>query len=484
MYRSTLRRRHQHAISSRSLVAFLLVSSFGILFVGCSSNEPKVTAPLEEEFTFTEQDLERFRELARQAQDDVSSATATGSFVPRLDGGTGATAPTTPGQPLVLDLSQVSTYEALRATGADAGANVYRVTNVFLNVRQSPAVTAAAVGRLEQGDTVEVLDFADAAWARVKLADGQEGFVSTRYIAKLVPEERLPEEKKAFEGMYFVDFGFLNVRKSPDSQSELLGELAGQAIIRPLSMDQVWARISFNGGEGYVASEYLSPFLPNFLVRQDRYALPILHYRLNQEGVVAALGRHVDRLRADGYRIWTLRDLRELVLAQEERDVRIEPRTVVLAISDLSAENLQQVSDLLIARNAPATLFLPGKELGIDGITERQVVTLIANGFDVQSGAHSGDDLRSMTNSQVEIELRQSRQMLEDYTDREVFAVSYPWGGVNERVTQVAGQSGYLFGVGAAPAVAFTRNEFLQLPSLLVSGSMTEDDMLGLLRGQ
>src|SRR5690606_13442462 len=100
------------------------------------------------------------------------------------------------------------------------------------------------------------------------------------------------------------------------------------------------------------------------------------------------------------------------------------------------------------------------------------------------SGAHSGDDLRSMTNSQVELELHQSRQMLEDYSDSEVFAVSYPWGGVNDRVMQVAGASGYLFGVGASPDRWFTRAQFLQMPSLLVSGSMTEDDMLRLVTGQ
>jgi SH3-like domain-containing protein len=462
-----------------------MVASFGILFVGCSSDQ-KNTAPLEEEFTFTEDDLARFRELAREAQDDVG--TASGAFVPRLDAGSGAAASVaatpTPGQPVVLDLSQVSTYKALRTTGEDAGANVYRVTNVFLNVRQNPTVTAASIGRLDQGDTVELIDFVDAAWARVKLADGQEGFVSTRYIAKLVPEEKLAAEKKAFEGMFFVDFGFLNVRKAPDSQSELLGELPGQAILRPLSKDDVWARISFNGTEGYIAVQYLSPFLPNFLVRQDRYTLPILHYRLNQEGLAAALGRHVDRLKADGYSIWTMQDLRNHVLAQEERDVRIEPKTIVLAISDITPQNVTQVSDLLIAKNVDATFFISSKFLGMDAITQKQVVSLTANGFDVQSGAHSGDDLRSMTNSQVELELRQSRQLLEEYSDREVFATAYPWGGVNERVVQVAADAGYLFGIGASPAKSFTRKDFLQLPSLLVSGSMSEDDVVALVSGQ
>jgi len=283
-YRSRRRSR-----DSRPLVAFLLVASLGILFVGCAS--PQTTEEDFEEFTFTEDDIERFRKLAREAEGEEAYRSSGALAVPHLlkEGGEDAGPP-------VLDLSLKGTYDAIRSEPGGLGESLYRVTNAFLNVRSQPRVTASEVDRLNRGDTVEVLEFADAAWAKVKLADGTEGYVAQRYIAKLTSEERLALEKEKFEGLYFVDFGFLNVRKEPDAQSEKLGELGGQAFVRPLSMDEVWARITFEGKEGYVAVQYLSPFLPNFLVRQDTFTLPILHYRLVQEGALDALTKHVGRL--------------------------------------------------------------------------------------------------------------------------------------------------------------------------------------------
>jgi len=470
----------RHTMSTRPLVAFLLVASFGILFAGCGTSTPEQP---EEEFNFTEEDVARFRELARDAQEEIEQGVGTGTFVPRLSDGEevegveGVEAP-------VLDLSNVKRFESLRAGPAATGDNLYRVTNVFLNVRSEPRVTAAFVTRLDEGNMVKVLDFVNAAWAQVRLMDGMEGYVATRYIAKIVPEDRMAEEKQSFEGLYFVDFGFLNVRKEPDVQGEKLGELQGQEIVRPLHVDEVWARVPFNGEEGYVAREYLTPFLPTFLVRQDKYLLPVLHYRLNQEGLLDVLPQHIASLRSAGYTIVSLSDFYDLVLKQEQRDVRLEPNTVILAISDVSPENITDVSDALLASNVTATLFVTSQYLGLDGITERQVQSLLANGFDLQSGGHTGDDLRSLTNFQLELELKQSRRLLEKQTGKDVFVVAYPWGGVNERVMEHASDSGYLFGLSSAPQRTFSRSDFLQLPSFLVSVSMSGEDVLAFVEGE
>lgn len=463
----------------RPFVAFLLIASFGILFAGCNGAPPIE----EEEFTFTAEDLARFRELARTAQDEVGQQTGTGTFVPRLNDDT-QTEGSEDEQIPVLDLSDVKVFNEIRQGPGAVGENLYKVTNEFLNVRSAPNVTAASVGRILRGDSLEVIEFKDAAWAHIRLPNNDEGYVSTRYIAKLVTEENLSKEKVAFEGMYFVNFGFLNVRKTPDTAGEKLGELPGRAIVKPISMDDVWVRVHFDGKEGYVAREYLEPFLPNFLVRQEKYNLPILHYRLSQESLTNSVAEHINRLRAEGYTFTTLRDFYQLVISQEERDVRLDPKSIILAFSEVTSQNIDDLSDVLLASKVPATLFLSSKNLGIDGITEKQVLTLLANRFDLQSGAHSGDDLRAMTNAQVELELQQSRKILEDLTNRQIVAVAYPIGGVNDRVMEKTAESGYLFGIGVAPKTEVTRGEFLQMPSLLVSGGMSAEDVLLLVRGE
>lgn len=427
----------------------------------------------EEEFTFTAEDVVRFRELAQKARSHTSGTGALG--VPYLE-------------PLetVLDEDTVhfslnEEHEKMR-TETDTEAGVYRVTNEFLNVRAEPEVTAAIVKRLVQGDAVTVLDFTDSAWARVKLSDGKEGFVAQRYIARLTTDAKLAEEKKAFEGMYFVDFGFVNVRRSPDQQSEKLGELAGQAIVRPISMDAAWARIPFEGKEGYVARQYLSPFLPNFLVRQDAYTLPILHYDLAEPHALDALLSHAGRLRGEGVTFFTFRDFYTILLRQEKRDVRLPPRGVLLALSGATGENVREVSDALSSAGVHATLFLMTKNVGLTGVTEKMLLTMLANGLDVQSGVHTGEDLRSLTDTQLDAELLQSRRLLADLTKKTIFAVLYPSGSVNERVMQHAAKVGYLLGVGAVPDRAFTRSQFLRLPSYR-SNEMAEEDVVRIVKG-
>ncbi len=472
------RRRRTSQHSPRPLVAFLLIASFGILFAGCSrSTETESTT---DEFSFTEQDIAKFREALRDDEDPLDVVGSGGlSSAPRL---------TMEGQEIeqkpVVDLSAVSKYDALRSGPGASEEDVYRVTNEFLNVRSAPAVTAEGIDRLDKGAAMKVLEFSDAAWAKVELSRERTGYVTTRYIAKMISEDQLAAEKKKFEGQYFVDFAFLNIRKSQDSNSEKIGELPGQTIIRPITIDGAWARVSYDGKEGYVAAEYLSPFLPNFLVRQSSFKLPIVHYKLVQDGMMDAMVKHLDAFKNAGFTLWTLRDFSNLLEQQQERDVRVNPNTIIVAVSGITPENVKEVSDVLRASGVSASLFLETRHLGIDGITEQMIQTLMANGHDLQSGSHSGDDLRSLTNAQVELEMQQSRKILEDSTKKTVFAFAYPIGGVNDRVAQLAAQSGYLFGVGSAPETTFTRAQFLNLPSILVTASMTNEDVLGLVKGE
>ncbi|MAE68684.1 MAG: SH3 domain-containing protein [Candidatus Peribacteraceae bacterium] len=459
-YYSTTRR----SSVPKPFAVFLLVASFGILFAGCGG-EKNSEIPQADEFSFTAEDLARVKELVGDG---------TGAFVPRLE-----LAPEQEGEggPPVIDVGTIDKFNAMR-TGSDGEQDMFRVTNAFLNVRSDPRVTATQIGRLERSEAIQVLEFIDAAWAKVSL-NGKEGYVASRYISKLVSESQLAAEKKKYEGMYFVDFGFLNVRKDADANSEKLGELAGQSFIRPLTTDEVWARIPFNDGDGYVAVQYLTPFLPNFLVRQGSFHLPVVHYKLASEGVLNVMPQHITALKNGGYTIWTMSDMYQLLLKQEEKDVRLNPNTVILAVSDITPENVKELSDILRASGVDATLFFRGQDLG-GAIDHKHLMTLIANGHDLQSAGHTGDDLRSLTNAQVELELSQSKQLLEQITKKKVTSVAYPLGGVNDRIARKAAEVGYLLGLSISPDTRFERTQLLRMPSLVIKASTSSDDLLSI----
>lgn len=489
-YRRPTRSKRSHSFLAGPIVAFLLIASFGILFAGCGK-QVTVKGPgdvPQDDITFTQEDLARFRRLAgvEEGSGATSSVEGTGSTTVegslssegdlRMVPGTGGTVP-------ALDLSMVPRYNALRSAGAAEGENRYRVTNAFLNVRAGPQAQAALVARLDGGVAVTVLEFVNAKWAKVKLADGKNGYAAIQYIGKVTTNDRLAAEQKAFDNLYYVTYGFVNVRAKPEQKSGKLGEIPGLGFVRPLAVQKDWARVAFQGKEGYVSMSYLAPFRPAFVVRQESFTLPILRYAVNQPGVLDALATHVAALRKAGVAFATLRDFQAVLLRQDGKpDLRLPEGSVLIAITDVTPEAVRKASDILYGANVPATFFIPTHLTGLSGITQKTLQTLLANGFDIQSGGQSGEDLRALTNTQAQVEVAQSRKSLEDLLGQNVFAIDYPQGGVNDRVMQVAAEAGYLFGVGNSPDKQFTRAQFLRLPSYAVSGSMTAEDLLQILR--
>lgn len=469
------RSRRARNYGASPLIAFLLVASFGILFVGCAP------APKDEEISFTEDDLAEFHEIA---SGDTGSGAVTGSgsdmpYLLPLPSGSGATA-----EDVVLDLSKVPRYNAIR-TASVTDKNQYRVTNEFVNVRAAANSQSAFVERLDRGATVAVTAFPDASWAEVQMSDGKKGFVALRYLARVTSDSRLAEEKKQFEGQYYVNYAYVNVRQSPDQSSPKVGEIPGQALVKPISIQNGWAALTFEGKTGYVSEGYLAPFLPAFQVRQETFELPILHYRLQQDAtaLVKGMGVQVKALKDQGYTFMTLKQFADLLEQQESRDIRLNPKSAVVAVSGIASDNLQAVADALNGLGIDATLFIQTSEVGMTGITEKQLLTLKANGFDLQSAGHTGDDFRALTNGQVTQELRQSRKMLED-VGMQVLAVAYPEGGVNDRISTLASEAGYLMGIGEDSSRTFTRDELLRLPAIAIFPSMTTDEVVKLATGK
>lgn len=470
MYRSRSVRRSRQS-GSHTFVVFLLIASFGILFAGCSGPED---VGEDETLVFTDEDMAQYRQIADSAS-GAALADETEPVEPIAGSGSD--------EGVTLDLSMVDDYASLRQGAAGGG---FQVTNDFLNVRATPSTGGAEVERLERGASVTVIEFINSQWAKVKLASGKEGYVAHRYLSKATSEERLADEKKQYENMYYVSFGFVNMRKNPDQESEKLVEVPGGTIVRPASVQGGWAKITYDGKEGYVSESYLAPFLPNFIVRQDTYALPILHYRLTEdrtEELMQGLGQQVAALREQGYAFTTFSKLRDLLLAQQQRDVRLPPKQVIVAVSGITPGNIKAVSSALNIAGINATLFIETQHIGLSGITEKTLLTMMANGFDIQSGTHTGDDLRALTNAQAELELQQSRKLLEDYTHKTVFAVAYPQGGVNDRIAQIAADAGYLFGIGDDADRTFSRSQLLRVPAMAVFPSMSVEEVVKFVTG-
>ena len=446
-----------------------------ILLASCS-----LPADDGDSFTFTAEDAEQVSQILDRIENEQGAGTGE-------EGGEGsAVGQDSSGQiaieESVINVADAHRFDPIRSELSGLEENTYRVTNAFLNVRESPVVQAKLVEELSKGDLLKVVSFPSSRWAEVLLPDGRHGFVSTSYIAQVVSEDQLDSIKKKYEGQYEVNFAFLNVRAEPQPGALKLGELSANALIKPLSIDGEWARISFEGKDGYISAQYLKPYLPKLIVRQEQFTIPVLRYRGDESGTAEALVQHLAFLASKGKEVITLRTFYELLLEQQERDTMIPDDMIILLISDVTKETMKDIGDALRASNINATFFIHSNAVSADGISPQTIKLLAANGNDIASAGMTGNDLRAMTNQQILTELAKSAQVLEELAGQEALSVAYPRGGVNDRIVEQAVQAGYLFGVTLTPSVGegFTRSQFLQLPSNIITSATTEQTLASL----
>jgi peptidoglycan/xylan/chitin deacetylase (PgdA/CDA1 family) len=79
-------------------------------------------------------------------------------------------------------------------------------------------------------------------------------------------------------------------------------------------------------------------------------------------------------------------------------------------------------------------------------LERRSIRSLSAIGVEFGSHGHSHTDLTALPTRKMEMELRQSRDILADITGKTVRSIGYPFGRVNSRVVETAEQFGLVHG--------------------------------------
>jgi mannosyl-glycoprotein endo-beta-N-acetylglucosaminidase len=164
-----------------------------------------------------------------------------------------------------------------------------------LNMRKNPSVNASIIVKIARGVAVTVLSESNG-WANIE-AYGQTGYVSTEFLSAanpaagadksnsnnnsdIVPSPAENSGTDLYTGnssdtsvnesatkYVNVIFGSsLNMRSSASAESSVITKLARGTVVTIISEENGWSKVSANGAEGYVSSQYLSaaePFDPN-----------------------------------------------------------------------------------------------------------------------------------------------------------------------------------------------------------------------------
>ena len=137
---------------------------------------------------------------------------------------------------------------------------MYVAPDVGLNVRKGPGTSYSKVTTLSKGTAVTVHSTSDG-WSKIT-ANGVEGYVSSQYLSSKKPSSSNGSTSTTSTMYVTPDVG-LNVRKGPGTSYSKITKLSKGTAVTVHSTSNGWSKITANGVEGYVSSEYLSSKKPS-----------------------------------------------------------------------------------------------------------------------------------------------------------------------------------------------------------------------------
>jgi peptidoglycan/xylan/chitin deacetylase (PgdA/CDA1 family) len=127
-------------------------------------------------------------------------------------------------------------------------------------------------------------------------------------------------------------------------------------------------------------------------------------------------------------------------------------RRVVLTFDDAWADNHANALGPLSRHRLAATLYVPSRLLGMPRyMTRTQVLEMAAGGVTIGAHSRTHADLRACSPSELEREVRGSKEDLEDLLGRQVASFAYPTGLLNDEVVAAVAAAGFASAVTTRP---------------------------------
>ena len=142
------------------------------------------------------------------------------------------------------------------AQGASWGYTNLGIANVLsgnLNIRTDSTTKAKLVGKLPKDAACEVLEITEDGWAHI-VSGNVEGYVSAEYL--LVGPEAKLRANDLVKTVVKVNTNGLRVRDEANVESAVMTQVAEGEELEYLESLEGWFKISIDGEEGYVSSEY------------------------------------------------------------------------------------------------------------------------------------------------------------------------------------------------------------------------------------
>ena len=148
----------------------------------------------------------------------------------------------------------------LKKEQSTSTSTMYVTPDVGLNVRKGAGTNYSVITTLSKGTAVTVHSTSNG-WSKIT-ANGVNGYVSSQYLSSTNPSSSNGTTSTTSTMYVTPDVG-LNVRKGPGTNYSRITKLSKGTAVTVHSTSNGWSKITANGVNGYVSSEYLSTTKPS-----------------------------------------------------------------------------------------------------------------------------------------------------------------------------------------------------------------------------
>ncbi|MDO4633267.1 MAG: SH3 domain-containing protein [Eubacteriales bacterium] len=156
-----------------------------------------------------------------------------------------------------------------------------------LNIRAQNSVTAAVLGGIEAGGTIEQIGYTNDGWIQIRYND------VTAYVYAEYTSQTKPVIVKEMGGSMYATAP-VNVRSSYSTDSKILGTLETDDEVTTTGYtDNGWIRVKYNGKTAYINQSYLTWTVPQHEEDNDVYT-GYLEGRVTDTGVNTVVVQTMD----------------------------------------------------------------------------------------------------------------------------------------------------------------------------------------------
>ncbi|WP_310331506.1 SH3 domain-containing protein [Priestia megaterium] len=139
--------------------------------------------------------------------------------------------------------------QAAGTATSPAESTTYIVMASTLNVRSGAGTNYASIGSVTKGQTLSVVS-KSGSWYKINY-NGRTGYVSSDYV------QASGTTPSAESTTYIVTASTLNVRSGAGTNYASIGSVTKGQKLSVVSKSGSWYKINYNGGTGYVSSDYV-----------------------------------------------------------------------------------------------------------------------------------------------------------------------------------------------------------------------------------